>query len=309
MHARVPALVGPPVLTIAGVSVRVTGLGPGLVRAVRERYGRFLSVAGEVTMRVAISVNGALETSPGGSGTARILGDPIRSGEYHIERTAPALHGLVDVGSGSAAATIPNDPDSLDDFLVLLYSLLLGLRDGALVSAACVAFDGLGILLVGEHGRGRHGLTSQGFDQVVGDGVIALTRDAGGGYLAWGTPFAGGTAPGKPDEPVPLLAMYVTRDGREVRVTPLAADAALFKVFSYTVFSGPEDLKDRVTDLMTALTANKLVGELEWLPCDAVVDCLRHEARTIVSAVKGHGSPLDIVPREVPVERRHESWC
>lgn len=287
-------------IEVAGIVVAIAGLDEALVREASSRYVSFLSDK-EPVLFVSATTS-CVKDCPVGHGKdaeARVESDLARPGAYVLERMDLPSTAIVDLPSGLGTVSLPATIDCLDGFLALLFSVLLLEDSGVLMRAVCVSLEGRGVLLIGEPGRGKFALEHQGFASVISDRIVAVTRDKDAEYRVWGTPFASAVAPTALNEPAPLMALYVTRDGRATRVKVLPTDAALFQVLSYTFFFGPAQRSRAICDFVAGITADKLSGELEWVPSPEVVVCLQNDIVAAQNAARAgaSGGGLSAGPR------------
>lgn len=290
-------------LEIAGVTVCFEGLGGPLGDAARERYGRYVSTA-RASLRVMVTLIEHVGAPMADDRVAAsVVGDSQRPDVIILRRYDRPSVATLDTRGGEASLSISPDLESFDAFMTLLWSVLLADSGGLLLAAICVAFCGVGVVLVGEPGRGAKSLARQGFPEVLDASVVAITRNGDGGFTAWETPFAGAVGLEGLDTSVPLLALYLTRMGRQEAVHPLSPDGVLLKVFNYTIFYGPDEKRDVVADTARALATRKLVGELEWVASESIATFLEREVRNVVSTARTGGAWSETARQRVGAAR------
>lgn len=141
----------------------------------------------------------------------------------------------------------PN-PYSIDCALRVLHTLLLAPEGGFLVHAASAIRNGRAFLFAGISGAGKTTLSRLAPPDValLTDEISYVRRATGprmseGGYLAFGTPFAGELARIGENLHAPLAAVYLLVQGPENRIEPVAPAEAVRAMLRNILFFAHDD--------------------------------------------------------------------
>ena len=153
------------------------------------------------------------------------------------------------------------------DQVVMMY--YLASRGGVLVHAAAMVAEGQALLFPGVSGAGKSTLTKSlskdGWGDLLSDDRV-LVREAGDGYLAYGTPWPGEAGVAR-NRLAPLRAILFPARAEATRITPLTPRAALERMMPGLSLLWHET---ELLPLQLALCERLLTGipafELAWSP-------------------------------------------
>ena len=192
----------------------------------------------------------------------------IERGDFHAQWDP-------DLGRGWVKQT-PN-PYSLDSVLRIMHSLILAARGGFLLHAASAVCEGRAYLFAGVSGAGKTTLT-----RLAPSGIRLLTdevsyvRPVGGGYSAYGTPFAGELAKSGENCAAPVFALFFLEQGPENRIDEIQPAEAVRRLMRNILFfaEGPE-LVEKLLATACDFVASVPIRRLTFYPDARVWDTIR----------------------------------
>ncbi len=254
--------VGRPVLGLAGLSLAFSGLGPGLGRLLRRRYGPFVrrSAGSGFTAEVSGRSGGGSSFKP----VVQRAGGSLRLRRGDFDCVFPA-------GPGAGRLAITPRPQSVDAFLRAFFSSQLNVSGGALVHACGLAAGGRAHVFIGRSGAGKSTLARLAAGagiEVISDEIVPLRRERGRFYV-YGSPFWGEMrSAGRPLR-LPLGGIYALRKGRRNLLRPGSA-AGFMPLFLRCCLNFSREPAAAAGLLATAAPANRLYkGELAFHKKDA----------------------------------------
>jgi hypothetical protein len=170
----------------------------------------------------------------------------------------------------------PN-PYSIDTVLRITHSLVLAQEGGFLVHAASAIRGGRAYVFAGISGTGKTTMTRLAPpDATLLTDEISYVRRIGGGYRAYGTPFAGELARSGVNTSAPLDTLYLLKQGPENRIEPVASkDAARELMRHILFFAREEEMVARVFDSVLEFVARVQVARLVFTPDTRVWELIR----------------------------------
>jgi len=218
---------------IGGMAIGLRTDNPSFLRMLEERYGGFLSASTrpDFEFEIDLAPPGKLSEDE----DVRVVHD---SGRWSIERGDFRAEWDPVLGRGRIRQSI--NPYSIDSVLRIVHTLLLARSGGFLAHAASAVRNGRAFLFAGRSGAGKTTIS-----RLAPPDVRLLTDEvsyvrpqevegarAAGGYLAFGTPFAGELARVGESLSAPVAALYLLAQGPENRleaVGPAEAGRALLE--------------------------------------------------------------------------------
>ena len=227
---------------------------------------------------------------------ANFLVDPAGA-DYHFDiETIPSTHSLgdpdadVDVRRDGVLWTLARgdfyaqwdmrtqrglirqtaNPYSIDSVLRIVHTLALAPQGGFLLHAASVIRNGKAFLFSGVSGAGKTTISrlAPPDTTLLTDEISYVRRGAEGGYIAYGTPFAGDL--GRPGENVkaPLEIVYLIAHGPANRIDDIAtpAEAARALLGNILFFAHSPDMVAAVFDSALEFVHKAQIRRLSFLP-------------------------------------------
>jgi hypothetical protein len=195
--------------------------------------------------------------------------------EWRIKRGDFQAGWAADSGRGWVRQT-PN-PYSLDSVLRILHSLILAERGGFLLHAASAICDGRAYLFSGVSGAGKTTLTrlAPGDITLLTD-EISYIRPAGGGYSAYGTPFAGELAKAGENCVAPVFALFFLEQGPSNRIDEIQPAEAVGRLMRNILFFGEDpELVEKLLSTACEFVAGVPIRRLTFYPDARVWDTIR----------------------------------
>ena len=124
------------------------------------------------------------------------------------------FHARWDPRTGRGRVRQNANPYSLDSVLRIVHSLILAERGGFLLHSASAICEGRAYLFSGVSGAGKTTMTRLApADVTLLTDEISYVRPSGGGYAAFGTPFAGELAKAGENCAAPVSALFFLEQG------------------------------------------------------------------------------------------------
>ncbi len=220
----------------------------------RQRYCGFLSAS-----RPEFELD--FHLSPGA-----VSDDDVRvwreGSEWRIERGDFRACWNAHTGRGVVEQN-PN-PYSLDSVLRIVHSLILAGRGGFLLHAASAICDGRAYLFSGVSGAGKTTMTRLAPpDVTLLTDEISYLQPRGGGYLAFGTPFAGELAKAGENCAASVAALFFLEKGPENRVEEVSSSEAVRRLLRNILFFADdprlvEQLLETACDFVSKVPVRRL---------------------------------------------------
>ena len=257
-------------IAIGGVTVQINASDPEFVRMLEGRYAGFIGSGQAPDYEFDVELAPPADIDP--DADVRVFRQDgkwrLERGDFRAEWDPVSRRGLV--------RQSPN-PYSIDAVLRIVHSLVLAGQGGLLVHAASVVRNGRAFLFAGVSGAGKTTLARLAPpDATLLTDEISYLRQDGGGYTAYGTPFAGELA--KPGENIraPLAALYLLRQGGANKVEPVgAAEAVRPLLESILFFAHDSELVGRVFESACELVSQVPVFRLTFFPDARVWDLIQ----------------------------------
>jgi hypothetical protein len=170
----------------------------------------------------------------------------------------------------------PN-PYSMDTALRIIHTLLLAEGGGFLLHAASGIRNGRAFLFSGLSGAGKTTLArlAPGDATLLTD-EISYLRPEGGGYRAYGTPFAGELAKVGENVSAPVKALYFLAQGPENRVEEVGQSEAARRLLRNILFFAKDlELVNRLFDTACRFVQSVPAYRLTFYPDKRVWDLIR----------------------------------
>ena len=253
---------------IGGMAIGLRTYNPAFLRILEERYGGFLSSSARPDFEFEIDL-----VPPGkisADEDVRVVHD---SGRWSIERGDFRAEWDPALGRGRIRQSI--NPYSIDSVLRIVHTLLLARSGGFLAHAASAVRNGRAFLFAGRSGAGKTTISRLAPPDVrLLTDEVSYVRPQGaegsrspGGYLAFGTPFAGELARVGENLSAPVAALYLLAQGPENRleaVGPAEAGRALLENILF--FAEDPELVSLVFQSACEFVSRVLVQRLVFVP-------------------------------------------
>ena len=195
--------------------------------------------------------------------------------QWRIERGDFCAQWDPDSGRGWVKQT-PNHY-SLDSVLRILHSLILAARGGFLLHAASAICEGQACLFSGVSGAGKTTMT-----RLAPSGISLLTdevsyvRPSGGGYSAYGTPFAGELAKAGENCSAPVSALFFLEKGAKNRIDEISSAEAVRRLMrNILFFADDHELVEKLLATACDFVARVPIRRLTFYPDARVWDEIR----------------------------------
>jgi hypothetical protein len=195
--------------------------------------------------------------------------------EWRIERGD--FHAQWDPDSGRGWVKQTPNPYSLDSVLRILHSLILAERGGFLLHAASAICDGRAYLFSGVSGAGKTTMARLApADITLLTDEISYIRPAGGGYSAYGTPFAGELAKAGENCVAPVFALFFLEQGPENRIDEIQPAEAVGRLMRNILFFAEDpELVEKLLATACDFVAGVPIRRLTFYPDARVWDTIR----------------------------------
>jgi hypothetical protein len=204
------------VVQIGGMAVRIRTDDSAFLHLLQDRYEGFVGPPECADYEFDVDL-----TPPGAVGADADVRVFRRSGRWSLERGD--FRAEWDPASNSGSIRQSANPYSIDSVLRIVHTLVLSRQGGFLVHAASAVRNGKAFLFAGASGAGKTTLSRLApADAVLLTDEISYVRRQEGGYIAFGTPFAGELARVGENICAPIAAMYLLAKGPENRIEPVA---------------------------------------------------------------------------------------
>ena len=143
------------------------------------------------------------------------------------------FEGRFDPASGLGEVEVCPHAGSLRATLRFSVALALLERDGFLLHAAGLSSGGTAHVLCGPSGAGKStaAALSQGRARILSSELCGLLRGPGGGWQAWGTPFAAPEDPRGSPEGAPLAALALIEQSARAEALPVGPSEAVRRLY------------------------------------------------------------------------------
>jgi hypothetical protein len=248
-------------IEIGGTPVLVRTRSDSFGRSLQQRYAGFLRPAAQGSLALDVDL-----LEPGGPVADEDLSVQLREGEWWMERGDFAARW--DPRTGSGKVRQPENPYSLDCVLRIVHSLVLAESGGVLLHASSAVRNGKAFVFAGVSGAGKTTMARLApSDAVLLTDEISYVRPEGGGFRAYGTPFAGELAEPGANVSAPLAAIYLLTQASEERIEEVDPALAVQALLRNTLFFAQDAaLVRRVFATACALVAQVPVRRLRFRP-------------------------------------------
>lgn len=180
--------------------------------------------------------------------------------------------------SGRGRVRQTANPYALDSVLRILHSLVISARGGFLLHAASGICDGQAYLFSGVSGAGKTTMTRLApSDVTLLTDEISYVRPGGGGYFAYGTPFAGELAKAGENTSAPVSALFFLEKGPENRVDELPPAEAVRRLMRNILFFAEDnDLVEKLLATACDFVQKVPVRRLTFYPDSRIWDEIKN---------------------------------
>jgi hypothetical protein len=215
---------------IGGIPIALSTCDDGFLDLLCQRYEGFLSSSRpEFELEFDLT-----STGPVSDDDVRVRRDN-NDDAWILERGD--FHARWDPRTGRGSVRQNANPYSLDSVLRILHSMILAGRGGFLLHAASAMCNGRAYLFSGLSGAGKTTMTRLApSDITLLTDEISYLRPSNGGYLAFGTPFAGELARAGENCSAPVAALFFLEQGPENRVDELSSAEAVRRLMRNILF-------------------------------------------------------------------------
>lgn len=256
------------VVHIGGMAIGLRTDNPSFLRILEERYGSFLSSSARPDFEFEIDL-----VPPGKISADEDVRVFHNSGRWWIERGD--FRAEWDPALGRGRIRQSTNPYSIDSVLRIVHTLLLARSGGFLAHAASAVRNGRAFLFAGRSGAGKTTISGLAPPDVrLLTDEVSYVRPQGaegsrapGGYLAFGTPFAGELARVGENLSAPVAALYLLAKGPENRleaVGPAEAGRALLENILF--FAEDPELVNLVFQSACEFVSRVTVRRLVFVP-------------------------------------------
>ena len=267
---------------IGGIPIALSTSDDRFLDLLRHRYEGFLS-ASPPEFGLEFDLTPAGSVSDDDVRVRRNDGDD----EWIIERGD--FHARWDPRTGRGRVRQNANPYSLDSVLRILHSLILAERGGFLLHAASAICNGRAYLFSGVSGAGKTTMTRLAPpDITLLTDEISYVRPGGGGYSAFGTPFAGELARAGENCTAPVSALFFLEQGPENRVDVLPCAEAVRRLMrNMLFFAADPGLVERLFATACDFVDTVPIRLLTFYPDASVWDVVRNFAPDFNRNIQG----------------------
>lgn len=210
-----------------------------------------------------------------------IRGSPQIDAEVHnkketvaILRASIPVQVFLNTGTGQGIARMVRSPHCFDQFLRILYSMILGKEDGILLHSAAISLNGEGRVFLGPSGSRDAILSNMSEPQGLLTDELALIRLWKGGFHVFSTPFRRHFLSGLPNFHAPLRGLFFLRKDTRNYLSSLPAEIAAQELQSWAFSFARSGPMDESFQTCCALAESVPVRELHFLPRCSFGECL-----------------------------------
>ncbi len=257
-------------VAIGGLPIGISSADPEFIAMLERRYAGFLGAADDAAIRLEVDlvaparIGDDEELEVGRDGRRWTMS----RGDFRADWDPISKQGRV-----RQAAY----PYAIDSVLRIVHSLVLAERGGFLLHAASAIRGGRAFIFSGVSGAGKTTISRLApSDVTLLTDEISYVREAGQGYRAFGTPFAGEL--GRPGENLaaPVAALYFLAKGSSDAARPLAASSAARRLLRNILFFADErPLVEKLFRTACDFVSRVPVYELTFRPGAEVWDLVR----------------------------------
>lgn len=253
------------VIAIGGVSIRVHTSSLDFLETLETRYAGFLSQ--ETSPDFEFDVQ--LGKPPFGMPLAEVS-VAHRSGRWYMERGD--FRGEWDPAARRGRIHQSANPYSIDAFLRIVHTLVLARMGGFLLHSASAVRNGKAFLFAGISGAGKTTISRLApVDVTLLTDEMSYVRQRNGGYVAFGTPFAGELAKAGENISAPVSALYLLHQGEENRIERLAeAEAGRRLLANILFFAEDRELVHNAFQTACDFVSRVPVYRLTFVPDESV---------------------------------------
>ncbi len=250
---------------IGGIPISLATTNSSFFDLLMQRYAGFLS-DDEAEFQLEFEI---VETASARDDDVEVR---RRGSEWEIARGDFAARW--NPGSGQGVVRQNANPYSLDSVLRILHSLILADRGGFLLHSASGIVDGQACLFSGVSGAGKTTMT-----RLAPPNVVLLTdevsyiRPIGGGYEAFGTPFAGELAKPGENTSAPIAALFFLNKGPSNLIEAVPSSAAVQRLLRNILFFAEDrGLTEKLLAISCDFVSRVPVRKLTFYPDAQVWD-------------------------------------
>lgn len=261
-------------IVIGGVRVGVTTSSASFLGLLEQRYAGFLAAPAPADYDFDVELAAFAEDAADEDVRVYREGSRwrIERGDFRADLDPVARHGHIRQSE---------NPYSIDSVLRIVHTLALAREGGFLMHSASAIINDKAFLFAGVSGAGKTTISrlAPAASRLLSDEVSYVRRQRGG-YVAYGTPFAGELARSGENVSAPLGAIYLLEKGPGNLVSPVgAAEAARAILANVLFFAEDEALVQAVFAAALDLVERVPVRRLAFAPDARVWELLEREAR------------------------------
>jgi hypothetical protein len=258
------------VVEIGGVPIRLTTTDSAFRKLLENRYEGFVcpDSCGGAVIEVDLA-------PPGPVAEAGDVQVSLEDGCWAIQRGD--FHATWDPATRRGTVRQSPNPYSMDTALRIIHTLLLAEEGGFLLHAASGIRNGRAFLFSGLSGAGKTTLArlAPGNATLLTD-EISYLRPEGGGYRAYGTPFAGELAKVGENVSAPVKSLYFLAKGPANRIEEVGQGEAARRLLRNILFFAKDpELVKRLFDTACRFVKSVPAYRLTFYPDERVWDLIR----------------------------------
>jgi hypothetical protein len=257
-------------IVIGGVTVGVRSTSPAFLAMLEDRYAGFTGGAAAPDLEFDIDL---IEPRPGSADDdVRVYRNDglwlLERGDFRAQWDPVTRQGRIRQSA---------NPYSIDTVLRIVHTLVLAQEGGFLMHSASAVRGGKAFLFAGVSGAGKTTMSRLAPpDARVLTDEISYVRKEAGGYVAYGTPFAGELARVGDNIRAPLEGIYLLMQGPENRIDPVSPQDAVRGILTNVLFFAQDaDLVQSVFLAALEMAERVPVRRLTFVPDARIWELIR----------------------------------
>lgn len=248
-------------MNIGGISILLNSDNEDSLAPINEIYSNFISNDADPTLKIEINTWADKERLNSDLESIEVISDDdlyrIFWNSFYGEFNLNDLKGKLKC----------TDPRDLNNYLRVVYSLVLLKENGFLVHAASIIKNSAGFLFPGKSGTGKTTITRLSTDSILLSDEISLVKMVDGKYHVFGTPFWGELAIAGENTHAALNHVYLPEQDKENYRKSASFTKTLEKLIPNVLFFLDDDkLKMQLFDICYDFANSVPAYDLHFLP-------------------------------------------